>query len=159
MNTLSDYVVFKDAKLARRYTDRPIPMSVLYEAYFNEDLDIVGDITEFLRERNRFVKYSLTPQHFKWALTNFVPEVTIHSKLQDRRIVREHYDRGNDFFGWFLGERMVYTSGIFEHPSETLEHAQDNKLNLVCQKLGLEPGHRLLDIGCGCGTLGSHAAK
>jgi cyclopropane fatty-acyl-phospholipid synthase-like methyltransferase len=159
MNTLSDYVVFKDAKLARRYTDRPIPMSVLYEAYFNEDLDIVGDITEFLRERNRFVKYSLTPQHFKWALTNFVPEVTIHSKLQDRRIVREHYDRGNDFFGWFLGERMVYTSGFFEHPAQTLEQAQDNKMHLVCKKLQLKPGERLLDIGCGWGTLASHAAK
>ena len=56
----------------------------------------------------------------QWAVTNFVPEVAIHSKSQDERIVREHYDRGNDFFGWFLGERMIYTSGFFTHPSETL---------------------------------------
>jgi cyclopropane fatty-acyl-phospholipid synthase-like methyltransferase len=160
MATLTDYVVFKDQKLAQKYKNRPIPISVLYEAYFDEDLDIVGDITKFLRDRNQFVKYTLTPAHFRWAVTNFIPEVAIHSKLQDKRIVREHYDRGNDFFGWFLGERMVYTSGFFQNPAtETLEQAQDNKLNLVCKKLGLRPGERLLDIGCGWGTLASHAAK
>jgi cyclopropane fatty-acyl-phospholipid synthase-like methyltransferase len=160
MSTLNDYVVFKDQKLAKKYANRQIPMSVLYEAYFDEDLDIVGDITKFLRDRNQFVKYSLTPAHFRWAVTNFIPEVAIHSKLQDKRIVREHYDRGNDFFGWFLGERMVYTSGFFQNPAtESLEQAQDNKLNLVCKKLALKPGERLLDIGCGWGTLASHSAK
>jgi cyclopropane fatty-acyl-phospholipid synthase-like methyltransferase len=157
--SLNDHVVFKNQKLAKRYANRPIPISVLYEAYFDEDLDIVGDISEFLRKRNQFVKYSLTPAHFRWAVTNFIPEVAIHSKLQDKRIVREHYDRGNDFFGWFLGERMVYTSGFFQNPNQTLEQAQDNKLHLVCKKLGLKPGERLLDIGCGWGTLASHAAK
>jgi sphingolipid C9-methyltransferase len=116
-------------------------------------------VAELIASRNLFVDYRLTKEHFKWAITNFVPEVTIHSKLQDRRIVREHYDRGNDFFGWFLGERMVYTSGFFENTAQSLEQAQDNKMNLVCQKLGLEPGHRLLDIGCGWGTLVCHAAK
>ncbi len=159
MKSLSDFVVFNDPKLERRYATRRIPMSVLYEAYFDGDLDIKGDVAELIASRNLFVDYSLTKEHFKWAITNFVPEVTIHSKLQDRRIVREHYDRGNDFFGWFLGERMVYTSGFFENPGQSLEQAQDNKLNLVCQKLGIEPGHRLLDIGCGWGTLVSHAAK
>jgi sphingolipid C9-methyltransferase len=160
MSTLNDYVVFKDQKLAKKYANRQIPMSVLYEAYFDEDLDIIGDITKFLRDRNQFVKYSLTPAHFRWAVTNFIPEVAIHSKLQDKRIVREHYDRGNDFFGWFLGERMVYTSGFFQNPAtESLEQAQDNKLNLVCKKLALKPGERLLDIGCGWGTLASHSAK
>ncbi len=159
MKSLSDFVVFNDPKLERRYATKRIPMSVLYEAYFDGDIDIKGDVAELIANRNLFVDYSLTKAHFKWAITNFVPEVTIHSKLQDRRIVREHYDRGNDFFGWFLGERMVYTSGFFENTNQTLEHAQDNKLNLVCQKVGLEPGHRLLDIGCGWGTLVSHAAK
>jgi cyclopropane fatty-acyl-phospholipid synthase-like methyltransferase len=159
MNKLTDYVVFNDKKLAQRYASKRIPMSTLYEAYFDGDIDIPGDIYAFLRNRNLFVKYTLTPQHLKWAVTNFVPEVAIHSKSQDERIVREHYDRGNDFFGWFLGERMVYTSGFFENPNETLEQGQDHKMNLVCKKLQLKPGERLLDIGCGWGTLTRHAAK
>jgi cyclopropane fatty-acyl-phospholipid synthase-like methyltransferase len=159
MARLTDYVVFNDRKLAARYADRSIPMSTLYEAYFDGDIDITGDLPAFLRARNLFVTYRLTQAHLKWAVTNFVPEVAIHSKAQDRRIVREHYDRGNDFFGWFLGERMVYTSAFFEHPSQSLEQGQDNKLDLVCKKLQLAPGERLLDIGCGWGTLARHAAQ
>ena len=159
MKRLTDYVVFHDKNLQRKYANAPIPMATLYEAYFDGALDIPGDIYALLRDRNQFVKYSITPMHLKWAVTNFIPEVAIHSKQQDERIVREHYDRGNDFFGWFLGERMIYTSGFFEHPNQTLEQAQDNKLNLVAQKLRLEPGERLLDIGCGWGTLASHMAR
>jgi cyclopropane fatty-acyl-phospholipid synthase-like methyltransferase len=157
--SLTDHVVFKDSKLAARYANKPIPMATLYEAYFDGDIDIPGDIYKMLRNRNLFVKYTLTKEHLRWAVTNFVPEVTIHSKAQDQRIVREHYDRGNDFFGWFLGERMVYTSGYFEHPGQSLEVSQDNKMHLVCKKLQLKPGERLLDIGCGWGTLTLFASK
>lgn len=155
----SDYIVFNDRKLERAWADRPVPMSTLYEAYFDGAIDIPGDLYAFLRQRNELVKYSLTWAHLRWAVTNFIPEVTIHSKDQDRRIVREHYDRGNDFFGWFLGERMVYTSGFFRTPAETLEQAQDNKMDLVCRKLQLQPGDKMLDIGCGWGTLVRHAAR
>ena len=157
--SLTDHIVFKDQELARRYASGKIPMATLYEAYFDGDIDIPGDIYAFLEERNDLVKYSLTPGHFKWAATNFLPETVVHTKSQDRRIVREHYDRGDDFFEWFLGERMVYTSGFFEDQSETVEQAQDHKMDLVCQKLQLKPGDRLLDIGCGWGTLARHAAR
>lgn len=158
--SLTDYVVFHDRALERKYGgDRRIPIATLYEAYFDGALDIVGDLNEFLRDRNHFVTYSLTFRHLSWAFTNFIPEVTIHSKDQDRRIVREHYDRGNDFFGAFLGERMVYTSAYFSAPADTLEQAQDNKMNLVCRKLQVAPGDRFLDIGCGWGTLARHAAR
>lgn len=156
---ISDFVEFSNKRLKQRCENGKIPMETFYEAYFAGDLDIHGDICEFLKQRNDFVRFSLTPGHLKWAVTNFIPEVAIHSKNQDKRIVREHYDRGNDFFGWFLGERMIYTSAFFTNPSETLEQAQDNKLNLVCQKLQLKPGESLLDIGCGWGTLARHAAK
>lgn len=159
MSKLTDHVVFNDKSLERKYANTRIPMAVLYEAYLDGAVDIPGDMYALLKNRNLFVKYTLTPMHFKWAITNFVPEVVIHSKLQDERIVREHYDRGNDFFGWFLGERMVYTSGFFMNPGESLEQAQDNKMNLVCQKVQLQSGERLLDIGCGWGTLAAHAAK
>jgi cyclopropane fatty-acyl-phospholipid synthase-like methyltransferase len=159
MKSLTDHVIYNDKKLAKKYATERIPMATLYEAYFDGAIDIPGDIYALLRDRNLFVKYTLTPQHLKWMVTNFVPEVMIHSKQQDERIVREHYDRGDDFFGWFLGERMIYTSGFFMNSSETLEAAQDNKLNLVCQKLQLKPGERMLDIGCGWGTLACHGAR
>ena len=141
---LSDHVTFHDKKLEARCARGPIKMSHLYEAYFDGGVDIDGDIIALLRKRDLFVKYKLTWAHLRWAVTNFVWEATIHSKKQDRRIVREHYDRGNDFFGWFLGERMVYTSGFFLNAGESLEQSQDNKLNLVCQKLQLSPGERMV---------------
>jgi len=159
MHSLTDHIVFNDKKLERKYAGKRMPMADLYEAYFDGDLDIPGDIYAFLNHRERYVTNTLTRRHFKWAITHFVPEAVIHSKSQDERIVREHYDRGDDFFGWFLGERMVYTSGFFQNSRETLEQAQDNKMTLVCKKLQLDPGHRMLDIGCGWGTLARHAAK
>lgn len=162
MAKLTDYVVFNDAALAKKYGGSgPIPMSTLFEAYFDGALDIPGDLYAFLDRRHELVTFNLTQDHFKFFFTRFIPEVAIHSKAQDERIVREHYDRGNDFFAAFLGERMVYTCGLFRDgpQDETLEESQDNKMNLVCQKLLLQPGQELLDIGCGWGTLARHAAK
>jgi cyclopropane fatty-acyl-phospholipid synthase-like methyltransferase len=159
MSRITDHIVFNDKKLEQKYANKRIPMAHLYEAYFDGDIDIPGDIYAFLEDRHLYVKNSLTARHFKWALTNFIPEATVHTKSQDKRIVREHYDRGDDFFGWFLGERMIYTCAFFQNANETLEQAQDNKMNLVCKKLQLEAGQRLLDIGCGWGTLARHSAK
>jgi cyclopropane fatty-acyl-phospholipid synthase-like methyltransferase len=88
-----------------------------------------------------------------------VPEWTVHSPAQEQRIVRGHYDRGDDFFEAFLGERMVYTSAYFHDEKQSLEEGQDNKLDLVCQKLALGAGDEMLDIGCGWGTLALYAAK
>ena len=133
-------------------------MATLFEAYLDGDVDI-PDMDAFLDARRELVNYTLTQKHLKFFFTRMIPEVAIHSKTQDERIVREHYDRGNDFFEAFLGERMVYTSGFFHDEHESLEQAQDNKMNLVCHKLMLQPGDEMLDIGCGWGTLAMHAAK
>ena len=78
----------------------------------------------------------------------------------DEEQVRDHYDRGDDFYGWFLGPRMIYTSGIISDikKEETLEQLQDNKLAIVCEKIGLQKGESLLDIGCGWGTLARFAS-
>jgi sphingolipid C9-methyltransferase len=155
---LTDLIVFKDKQLAARYAAGKIPMATLFEAYLDGAVDI-PNMDAFLDARRDLVNFNLTKKHFEFFFTRMIPEVAIHSKAQDERIVREHYDRGDDFFEAFLGERMVYTSAIFNDEHETLEQAQDNKMNLVCRKLMLQPGHEMLDIGCGWGTLTMHAAK
>ncbi|AKV00753.1 Cyclopropane-fatty-acyl-phospholipid synthase [Labilithrix luteola] len=154
------FLRFHDYKLAEKFHKGKVPMTTLYEAYFDGQVDITGDIYEFLDERDRYVSYELTAEHVKFLFKNFIPEVAIHSKDQDRRIVREHYDRGNDFFGAFLGDRMVYTAGYYKdgQANSTLEEAQDEKINRCCRKLDLQPGEKLVDIGCGWGTFVRHAA-
>ena len=158
MKDLSNFVVFENARLARRYSKQKVPMSTLCEAYLNGALDIV-DLDGFFDARARLVDYTLTLEHVRQLFTRMVPEWTLHSPAQDRRLVREHYDRGDDFFEAFLGERMIYTSGIFHDESQSLEEGQDNKLELVCQKICLQRDAELLDIGCGWGTLALHAAR
>lgn len=74
--------------------------------------------------------------------------------------MRDHYDRGDDFYSWFLGPRMIYTSGIISDikKEESLEQMQDNKVAIVCQKIDLQRGEKMLDIGCGWGTLAKYAS-
>jgi len=81
------------------------------------------------------------------------------SRQWDLEGIRYHYDLGNDFYNLFLGERMVYSCGYYPTGTEDLDTAQDLKLDLICRKLRLEPGERLLDIGCGWGALVIYAAQ
>ena len=77
---------------------------------------------------------------------------------RDARAVRHHYDVSNEFFALFLGESMTYSCAIFSRGAKTLEEAQETKLELVCTKLALQPGQRVLDVGCGWGSFAMHAA-
>lgn len=83
----------------------------------------------------------------------------LHTRRTDRRAVSHHYDVGNDFYEIVLGPSMVYSCAYWESPDGTLEAAQRDKLELVCRKLALTPGQRLLDVGCGWGSMAVHAAR
>ncbi|HUB35585.1 MAG TPA: cyclopropane-fatty-acyl-phospholipid synthase family protein [Solirubrobacteraceae bacterium] len=82
-----------------------------------------------------------------------------HSRDRDARAVRHHYDVSNDFFGLFLDSSMTYSCALFSRGAQTLEEAQLAKREIVCAKLDLRKGERLLDVGCGWGSFVLHAAS
>ena len=85
----------------------------------------------------------------------------LHTKRRDGSAISHHYDLSNEFYSLLLEPQMAYSSGYFtsDDPAYTVEDAQRDKLDLVCRKLGLREGMRLLDIGCGWGSLSLHAAQ
>jgi len=82
-----------------------------------------------------------------------------HSIRRDARAVRHHYDLPPEFFALFLGEELTYSCALFTRGATTLEEAQEQKLDMVCRKLDLAPGQRVLDVGCGWGSFAIHAAE
>ncbi|KAH8914477.1 S-adenosyl-L-methionine-dependent methyltransferase [Atractiella rhizophila] len=159
---LEHYIDIKDAELRQKYNGKTkIPYQVLHDAYFEGKLDFKGDCLDVLEYRHDFVSFPMTWKLLEYVLKNLIPDVLFHTSEQDEKQIRDNYDRGNDFYEWFLGPRMIYTSGVINDASveESLEQLQDNKLALVCQKLDLKPEDKLLDIGCGWGTLTAYAAK
>ena len=82
-----------------------------------------------------------------------------HSKERDAAAIAHHYDVGNDFYRLVLGETLTYSCAYFETDSTSLDDAQRAKYDLICRKLALRPGMRLLDVGCGWGGMVLHAAE
>ena len=146
----------------------------LARAYVSGDLEIHGDAYEALRRL-----YPLPLDHVSWsdrarlarefagaALARPEPPPQErrlsgrrHSKNRDAEAIEHHYDVSNLFYSWVLGPSMAYTCAVFNSPEDTLEQAQEQKFDLVCRKLGLAPGMRLLDVGCGWGGMVLHAVK
>jgi cyclopropane-fatty-acyl-phospholipid synthase len=143
------------------------------EAYVFDDIDIEGDIVAMLefaagldqsaRSRLAAVRAVVLARRLP-ADGRLAPERTrfagrAHSKRRDRETVRYHYDTGNEFFATFLDERMVYSCAHFLGETESLDDAQERKLDLICRKLELSEGMDFLDVGCGWGGLVIHAAS
>jgi cyclopropane-fatty-acyl-phospholipid synthase len=143
------------------------------EAYVFDDIDIEGDIVAMLefaagldqsaRSRLAAVRAVALARRLP-ADGRLAPERTrfagrAHSKRRDRETVRYHYDTGNEFFATFLDERMVYSCAHFLGETESLDDAQERKLDLICRKLELSEGMDFLDVGCGWGGLVIHAAS
>ncbi len=145
------------------------------EAYLRGDIDIEGDVWTAIGAGRSFDLRRLTRSLPRLAgLTLRLrrgagPAPTLrrrarlegrrHSQARDMAAVRFHYDVGNEFYALWLDERLVYSCAYFETPETTLDAAQEAKLDLICRKLRLQPGMRLLDIGCGWGSLVAFAAE
>jgi cyclopropane fatty-acyl-phospholipid synthase-like methyltransferase len=152
------YVRFEDPREASRRHGKRLPMETLYEGYLAGRIHFEGDVLEVLRRRNQLFRFCFTWGDARYFLLSFLSKKLGHGLRADRGDVAPNYDRGNDFYGWFLGETMVYTSGIFVDPDESLEVAQRRKLETVCRYVQMKPGDRHLDVGCGWGALLTHAA-
>ncbi|HEY3409417.1 MAG TPA: cyclopropane-fatty-acyl-phospholipid synthase family protein, partial [Propionicimonas sp.] len=82
-----------------------------------------------------------------------------HTRVRDAAAIAHHYDVSGEFYRLLLGPTMTYSCGVWEDPSVGLNAAQEAKYELICRKLGLGPGMRLLDVGCGWGGMAIHAAR
>jgi cyclopropane-fatty-acyl-phospholipid synthase len=150
----------------------------LARAWVTGALDIEGELEAVLAARKRFDDLALSVgdrvRLIAAALRSSprvlfqrapVPEIEAaprgrrHSVGRDRAAVRHHYDVSNDFYRLLLGPSLTYSCAYFQTARDTLEEAQEHKHELICRKLRLTPGERLLDIGCGWGSLLLHAAS
>jgi len=143
-------------------------------AYVAGDLDVEGDIWAALSLRDRMPSVSLEPKQMLAVLrllgaaglrrpTPPPEEIRLHgrrhSKSRDAAAIAHHYDVSNEFYALVLGPTMTYSCGVWSDPSVTLDQAQEAKYELISRKLDLQPGMRLLDIGCGWGGMAMHAAR
>lgn len=133
-------------KLAR------LDLAALGKAYVEGDLDLVGPIDEALRAAAALARRAGSEARGR------LPRLARHDRARDAEAIRFHYDVSNDFYRLWLDERMVYSCAYFRDGAQTLEQAQEAKLDHICRKLRLAPGDRFLDIGCGWGALVMHAA-
>lgn len=126
----------------------------LGEAFVDGQIDIDGDIMSVIASAERLVEIGGSP-----ATARIPAASACHTPKQDQDDIKYHYDVGNDFYRLWLDERMVYSCAYFQTGEETIDAAQEAKLDHICRKLRLQPGERLLDIGCGWGGLIMYAAQ
>ena len=130
-------------------------MGRLARHYVEQELDVEGETREIVRMSEALSVSSPTDANGgSWVRKWFR-----HTRLFDRKAIRHHYDVGDDFFALWLDRRRVYSCAYFRRADDTLDLAQEQKLDHICRKLRLAPGERLLDVGCGWGALIQWAAE
>ena len=150
------------ARDARQY--RWLLQADLYSAalaFVRGDFDIRGDLIAAIRFKKETTRGGLRDVLFSMA-ARLAPkriESWFQTRLRAARNIRFHYDRSNDFYRLFLDSRMVYSCAEFRDSGQSLDDAQLNKLDHICQKLALRREERFLDVGCGWGALVTRAAE
>lgn len=137
------------------------------EAYVHGDIDVKGDLfsvfsmVEYIVTRPTTVQQELSQRIAAGLLDlrNRFRKGARHSLARDRSVIADHYDQPFEFYRSWLGKTLTYSCAYFRDVNETLDQAQENKMDLICRKLRLEPFETFLDIGCGWGSLILHATK
>lgn len=133
-------------------------LSNLGTGYVEGHLDIDGEVDDLIEVAVSLAKV-VDPNDFAEPATGLIGRLLAHSKKRDRESIEYHYDVSNEFYKLFLDQRMVYSCGYFKTPDDSLDLAQEQKLDHILTKLMLKEGDRLLDVGSGWGALAIRAAQ
>jgi cyclopropane-fatty-acyl-phospholipid synthase len=135
------------------------PGYYLPEDYSLGRIDLLGEPVALLHELlSARVKVNATPSLQRFVLEH-LGRSSRNTRHRSRDNIHKHYDLGNEFYRLWLDEELVYTCAYFADPAFSLEEAQRAKMDLVCRKLDLKPGERVLEVGCGWGGLARHMAR
>jgi cyclopropane-fatty-acyl-phospholipid synthase len=132
-------------------------MGKLARYYVEEDLDVEGEARQVIRVSEALSSSPATASGNGTAAR--LRRLFAHSRGFDSKAIRHHYDVNDEFYALWLDARRVYSCAYFRRPEDTLELAQEQKLDHICRKLMLKPGERFLDVGCGWGALIMWAAE
>ncbi|MGE0351219.1 class I SAM-dependent methyltransferase [Hydrogenophaga sp.] len=130
-------------------------LDTLGQAYVEGLIDVDGSMADILAVAHRLAE-NAQPEG---GLLGRLRRRFSHTRESDSKAIEYHYDVSNEFYAQWLDERMVYSCGYFENGDETLDEAQVKKIDHILTKIQLQPGQRLLDIGCGWGALVLRAAQ
>lgn len=130
-------------------------MGRLARHYVEGDIDVEGDAREVVRMGETLSGTPVSPGIRIPRVRGWMR----HTRRFDRKAIGHHYDVSDEFYGLWLDPRRVYSCAYFRRADDTLELAQEQKLDLICRKLMLRPGERFLDVGCGWGALVMWAAQ
>ena len=137
---------------------RKSPQLKLAEAYMDKKIDFEGNIKKLIKTAGDNV-ISLIKEVQKYKIDKVIDFQTSESMEEEEEGVRDHYDIGNDFFKLWQDDTMTYSCAYFKNEDDDLKTAQEQKIEHVLNKLNLESGDKLLDIGCGWGSLALKAAE